>query len=204
LLGNIYGLGYWKQSEHPTTGVKLRFFYGTLTAAMALLVIAQNGILFLFGWEIMALSAYFLVATDDRDREVCETAWVYLVAAHTATLCLLALFGLLYAASGSFALTPLAIASLTPGMKTAIFVLTLVGFGLKAGVMPLHVWLPSAHAMAPSHVSAIMSGVIIKMGIYGLVRVTSLLPQPPLEWGSVVFGVGAGSGAVGGVFGIVL
>src|SRR5262249_55406813 len=161
-------------SEHPTTGVKLRFFYGTLTAAMALLVSATNSILFLFGWEIMALSAYFLVATDDRDREVRATAWIYLAAAHTATLCLFALFGLLYAASGSFALTPLASASLTPGMKTAIFVLTLVGFGLKAGVMPLHVWLPSAHAIAPSHVSAIMSGVIIKMGVYGMIRLTSL------------------------------
>src|SRR5262249_18455468 len=202
LLGNIYGLGYWKQSEHPTTGVKLRFFYGTLTAAMALLVIAQNGILFLFGWEIMALSAYFLVATDDRDRQDCETAWGYLGAAHTATLCLFALFGLLYAASGSFALTPLASASLTPGMKTAIFVLTLVGFGLKAGIMPLHVWLPSSHAMAPSHVSAIMSGVIIKMGIYGLVRITSLVPNPPVEWGGAILGLGVVSGVLGVVFAV--
>ena len=87
-------------------------------------------------------------------------------------------------------------------MATAIFVLALVGFGLKAGIMPLHVWLPSAHAAAPSHVSAIMSGVLIKMGIYGLVRVTSLLPNPPLDWGGVVLGLGVVSGVLGVAFAI--
>ena len=161
---------------------------------MALLVIARNGILFLFGWEIMALSAFFLVTTEDHEQEVREAGWIYLVATHVATLCLFALFALLRAASGSFALAPLSRDSLTPGMATAIFVLALVGFGLKAGIMPLHVWLPSAHAIAPSHVSAIMSGVIIKMGIYGLVRVTSLLPNPPLEWGGDRPGAGRGLG----------
>lgn len=201
-LGNIYGLGYWKQTEHLDTGRKLRFFYGTLTAGMALLVVARNSILFLFGWEIMALSAYFLVATEDRDKEVCETAWIYLVATHAATLCLFALFGLLYAAAGSFALEPLSKESLSPGMKTALFVLALAGFGLKAGIMPLHIWLPSSHAIAPSHVSAIMSGVILKMGIYGLVRITSLVPEPPLEWGGVVLGLGIVSGVLGVAFAV--
>src|SRR5262249_45509465 len=73
LLGNVYGLGYWRQSEHPQNGRKLRLFYGTLTAGMALLVIAHNSILFLFGWEIMALSAFFLVTTEDQDKQTCET-----------------------------------------------------------------------------------------------------------------------------------
>ena len=108
LLGNIYGLGYWKQTEHPQNGRKLRLFYGTLTAGMALLVIARNSILFLFGWEIMALSAFFLVTTEDDETEVREAGWIYLVATHVATLCLFALFALLRAASGSFALAPLA------------------------------------------------------------------------------------------------
>lgn len=200
ILGQIYGLGYWKQTEHAESGVKLRLFYGLLTASMALLVVARNGILFLFGWESMALSAFFLVATEDRDQEVRAAAWMYLVATHVATLCLFALFGLLHAANGSFALTPLVAGKLTPGMKEAIFVLALLGFGLKAGIMPLHVWLPSAHAIAPSHVSAIMSGVIIKMGIYGIVRVTSLVPDPPLTWGAVVLGLGVISGVFGVVF----
>ena len=107
LLGNVYGLGYWKQTEHPQNGRKLRLFYGTLTAGMALLVIARNSILFLFGWEIMALSAFFLVTTEDQEKEVREAGWLYLVATHTATLCLFALFALLRAVSGSFALVPL-------------------------------------------------------------------------------------------------
>jgi hydrogenase-4 component B len=202
LLGNVYGLAYWKQTEHPQNGRKLRVFYGTLTAGMALLVIAHNGILFLFGWEIMALSAFFLVSTEDHEKEVREAGWLYLVATHAATLCLFALFALLRTANGSFALVPLNPDRLTPGLATAIFILALIGFGLKAGIMPLHIWLPSAHAAAPSHVSAIMSGVLIKMGIYGLVRVTSLLPNPPLEWGGVVLGLGVVSGVLGVAFAI--
>lgn len=202
LLGNLYGLGYWKQADHPTNGRKLRFFYGTLTGAMALMVIAQNSIQFLFGWEIMALSAYFLVTTEDHDAEVCQAGWLYLVATHVATLCLFGLFALLHAATGSYRLAPLGADALTPGMATAIFLLALVAFGLKAGMMPLHVWLPSAHAIAPSHVSAVMSGVIIKMGIYGLARITSLLPAPPAAWGGIVLLLGVVSGVLGVVFAI--
>jgi hydrogenase-4 component B len=202
LLGNIYGLGYWKQTEHPQNGQKLRFFYGTLTAGMALLVIARNSILFLFGWEIMAVSAFFLVTTEDTQDEVQDAGWIYLAAAHTSTLCLFALFALLHAVTGSYTLGPLDPKAVTPGVATALFVLALAGFGLKAGIMPLHVWLPSSHAAAPSHVSALMSGVIIKMGIYGLVRVTSLLPTPPLAWGALVLALGVVSGVLGVAFAI--
>jgi hydrogenase-4 component B len=197
LLGNIYGLDYWRQTEHPQNGRKLRLFFGTMTAGMALLVVARDSILFLVGWEIMALSAFFLVATEDHEKEVREASWTYLVATHVATLCLFALFALMRHASGSFALVPLEQGSLPPALATAVFVLALLGFGLKAGLMPLHVWLPSAHASAPSHVSAIMSGVLIKMGIYGLVRITSLLPTPPLEWGTIILVLGAVSGVLG-------
>ncbi|MGO9115212.1 MAG: proton-conducting transporter membrane subunit, partial [Thermoguttaceae bacterium] len=202
LLGNVYGLSYWKQSDHPENGRKLRLFYGMLTAGMALVVIARNGLLFLFAWEIMALSGFFLVTTDDRDPKVRRSGWIYLVATHVAALSLFALFGLLRAASGSFALVMLDAGSLAPGVSTAIFVCALFGFGFKAGIMPLHVWLPGAHANAPSHVSAIMSGVILKMGIYGLVRVLSLLPTPPLAWGYVVLGLGVVSGVLGVAFAV--
>jgi hydrogenase-4 component B len=201
-LGSIYGLAYWKQSEHPDNARQLRLFYGTVTAGMALLVMARNGVLFLFGWEIMALSAFFLVTTEERQREVREAGWLYLVSTHVATLCLFAVFALLRAATGSFALVPLSQDQLTPGRALAIFVLALAGFGLKAGIMPLHVWLPSSHAAAPSHVSAIMSGVLIKMGVYGLMRITSLIPEPPLEWGAVVLGLGVVSGVLGVVYAI--
>lgn len=202
LLGNIYGLGYWKQSEHPQNGRKLRFFYGTLTGSMAMLVVARNSILFLFGWEIMALSAFFLVTTEAHKEEARKAGWIYLVAAHLATLCLFALFAVLRSVSGSFSLVALRQDNLAPGMATAIFILGLVGFGLKAGIMPLHIWLPDSHAIAPSHVSAIMSGVIIKMGIYGLVRITSLVPNPPLAWGAIVLGLGVISGVLGVAFAI--
>lgn len=201
-LGSVYGLGYWNQAEHQENGRKLRLFYGLLTAGMALVVIARNGILFLFGWEIMAVSAFFLVTTEDRDRTVRETGWVYLVATHIATLCLFALFGLLRSATGSFHLVPLDADRLSSGMAAALFVCALIGFGFKAGIMPLHVWLPGAHATAPSHVSAILSGVMIKMGIYGLVRVLSLIPNPPPAWGFIVLGIGVVSGVLGVAFAI--
>jgi hydrogenase-4 component B len=202
LLGNVYGLSYWKQSEHAENGRKLRLFYGMLTAGMALVVIAHNSLLFLFGWEVMALSGFFLVTTEDNLPEVRGSGWIYLVATHAAALCLFALFGLLRATSGTFNLEPIAGGSLSPGMATAIFVCALLGFGLKAGIMPLHVWLPGAHANAPSHVSAIMSGVILKMGIYGLVRVLALLPAPPPAWGYTVLGLGVVSGVPGVAFAI--
>jgi hydrogenase-4 component B len=202
LLGSVYGLTYWRQPERPTNGRKLRLFYGLMTAGMGSLVIAQNSIVFLMGWEAMALAAFFLVDTEDEKPAVRTASWIYLVATHVATLSLFALFALLCAARGTYAFGTIDADAIGPWMSTAIFVLGLVGFGLKAGIMPLHVWLPSAHAMAPSHVSAIMSGVLIKMGIYGLVRITSFFPQPPLEWGGIVLALGAMSGVLGVAFAI--
>jgi hydrogenase-4 component B len=197
LLGNIYGLEYWTQAEHPENGRKLRLFYGFVTAGMALLVVARNSLLFLVGWEVMALAAFFLVTTEDHDREVRQAGWVYLACTHTATLGLIALFALLRSAVGSFSLTSIPAEAVSGTFETAVFTLAVLGFGLKAGVMPLHLWLPGAHAMAPSHVSALMSGVLIKMGIYGLVRVTSLFPHPPMAWGAVLLALGIVSGVLG-------
>jgi hydrogenase-4 component B len=202
MLGSIYGLGYWKQTEHPANGRKLRLFYGLITAGMALLVVARNGILFLFGWELMAMSAFFLVTTEDDRAEVRTTGWIYLVATHVATLCLFALFAVLHSATGSFAIAELNGDGPAPSMARAIFILALLAFGIKAGIMPLHVWLPGAHAIAPSHVSAMLSGVMLKMGIYGIIRITSLFPHPPLEWGGIVLGLGAVSGVLGVAFAI--
>ncbi|MCY2992036.1 MAG: proton-conducting transporter membrane subunit [Planctomycetota bacterium] len=201
-LGSIFGLSYWKQTEHPENGRKLRLFYGLLPAAMALMLLARNGLLFLVGWEIMALANFFLVTTEDQDPQVRRAGWIYLGATHFSTLSLFALFALFASASGSFHLRPLHADEISPPLATAVFVLCAAGFGLKAGVMPLHVWLPGAHAMAPSHVSAMMSGVVIKMGIYGLVRVTSFLPNPPLVWGGSLLALGAVSGVLGVAYAI--
>lgn len=200
LLGSIYGLSYWQQSERPRNGRRLRLFYGTLATGMGLFIVARNSILLLVGWEIMALSAYFLVITEDQDAEVRATGWLYLVATHFATLCLFPLFALIRDINGSYALAPFGDAPV--GTASAIMLLAVAGFGLKAGIMPLHIWLPSAHAMAPSHVSAILSGVVIKMGIYGIVRVASFFPHPPLWWGGMLLALGVISGVLGVAFAI--
>ena len=111
--------------------------------------------------------------------------------------CLFALFAFLRTANGSFRLVALVEGKLTPGMATAIFVLALLGFGIKVGIMPLHVWLPSAHATAPSHVSAILSGVILKMGVYGFVRIDGVAAQSTAGLGSERAGAGSGFGRLG-------
>ena len=200
-LGSIYGLGYWRQSEHADNGRKLRLFYGLCAAGMAFLVVARNSVVFLFGWEVMALSAFMLVATEDDQPSVAEAGWVYLVATHAATLTLFALFATLAALVGTFDL-PADGSRLSPAAANVVFLLALVGFGFKAGIMPLHVWLPSAHANAPSHVSALMSGVLIKMGVYGMLRVFSFLPEPPLWWGGLLLALGVVSGVIGLAFAI--
>ncbi len=200
-LGAWFGLEYWPQRAHRQNGRKLRAFYGAITSGMLLLVVAQNAILFLAGWEIMTLAAFILVSTEDEKPAVREVGLVYLLATRAGTLCLFAMFALLAAASGSFDMDrwPVALASPVAG---AIFLLALGGFGLKAGVMPLHVWLPGAHANAPSHVSAVMSGVLIKTGIYGLVRITALSSAPPPWWGYTLVSLGALSGVLGVAFAI--
>jgi len=196
-VGSVYGLRSWSRVDHPATAPRLRAFYGTLAASLVMLTIARDGVLFLLAWEGMALSAYFLVVIDDRDAEAREAGWVYLVAAHLGTLAICGCMALVASCSGSFGLDPLAEASTPIGAATCIFLLALLGFGLKAGIMPLHVWLPGAHAAAPSHVYAVLSGVVLKAGIYGLARITGMLPDPPAFWGVVLLVLGAGSGVVG-------
>ena len=200
-LGAWYGLEYWPQRSHPHDGRKLRAFYGAVTAGMLLLVVARNAILFLAGWEIMAAAAFILVSTEDERPSVREVGYVYLLSTRAGTLCLFAMFALLGAASGSLDMEAWPIALDSPA-RDAIFLLALFGFGLKAGVMPLHIWLPGAHASAPSQVSALMSGVLIKTGIYGLVRLTALCDAPPLWWGYALVALGAASGVLGVAFAI--
>ncbi|MCC7261518.1 MAG: hypothetical protein IT369_03245 [Candidatus Latescibacteria bacterium] len=201
-LGAVYGLGYWSQSRHPRNGRALRLFWGLLVAGLGLLVIGRHAMAFLLGWEVMALAAFFLVSTEDHRRESRRAGWVYLVSTHVATLALFALFSLWRWGTGSYALQPVAPGVVSMGALNALFLLGLVAFGLKAGMMPLHFWLPSAHANAPSHVSAMLSGVVLKMGIYGLLRLLPLLPSPPAAWGGVILLLGGISGLLGVVFAI--
>ena len=169
---------------------------------MGLLIISRHALVFLLGWEIMALAAFFLIVTEEHLAESRQAGWIYLIATHVSTLTLLALFVLWRQATGSYLMQPAAAGLIAAGRLNLLFVLILVGFGIKAGLMPLHFWLPGAHANAPSHVSAIMSGVVLKMGIYGLVRWLGLLPAPPAAWGAVIFALGAVSGLLGVLFAI--
>ncbi|MCC6625610.1 MAG: hydrogenase [Deltaproteobacteria bacterium] len=193
VLGIVYGHGYI-DADHarwsPAATVRLRLFYGLIAGAMVMLVIARDSILFLLAWEVMALASFFLITADDRDPAARGAGWIYLVATHVGTLALFAFFALLASARGDTSLSPSPDA-LAPGDVAALFALGLVGFGLKAGLMPLHVWLPPAHAAAPSHVSAVLSGVVTKMGVYGLVRTLIVLPELPSTYGLVLIGLGA-------------
>jgi hydrogenase-4 component B len=200
-LGAVYGIGYWSFANHPESTGRLRSFYGLMVAGMALLVLADNSILFLVGWEVMALAAYLALTADDRSAETRESGFVYLVATRCGTLALIAMFALLHTATSSFAWPRGGLASDSP-LASAIFCFGVLGFGLKAGVMPLHLWLPGAHANAPTHVSAVMSGVLIKMGVYGLVRLGAFCEHPPLFWGVVLFGLGTVSAVLGVAFAI--
>src|SRR6266702_386455 len=198
----LYARSYWSADRHPTNIRKTTFFFGLMSAAMSAVVLSRDAITFLFAWEIMALAAYFLVTTEDEKREVNAAGTLYMITTHAATLGLFALFPLLNLSTSSWLFPAAATLDATTPIATAIFLTALFGFGMKAGIMPLHIWLPSAHANAPSHVSAAMSGVILKVGIYGLVRTLSFFHGVPLWWGSFVLLLGIVSGVLGVAFAI--
>ena len=195
-LGSVYGEGYWAEAHHPKNGRKLRCFYGLATAGLALVMVAGDAWSFLVGWEIVSLAAFFLVTTDQDDAAALRAGWIYLVSAHAGTLILFAMFALLRDATGAWLLAPSVALGSSPLLRP-ILLLALAGFGLKAGVIPLHIWIPDAHAAAPSHVSALLSGVVLKMGIYGLVRVLSMLPAYPTWLGLALVALGITSGVLG-------
>ncbi len=194
-VGSLYASEYWIDRAHPVSGPSGRIWWNALLGFMAMVLMSANGLHFLIAWELFAVCAYFLITRERHKREVRAAGWLYLAASHAGTLCLFAFFASLAARTGSWELGPLRDRpELAP-----LFWLALFGFGVKAGLFPLHVWLPSAHANAPSHVSAILSGVAIKMGIYGLVRFTGWLPVPEAG-GWVVAGLGVASAVLGVAF----
>ena len=196
--GSVYALAYYPQRAAGGRAVRVQIFYGLITASMALVVVAANALLFLAAWEVMALCGFVLVLTEHEKRETQRAAYVYLAAAHVGALVLFALFSVLGSAAGSFDFERMAGAGLAP--SAALFALMLVGFGLKSGLMPFHFWLPGAHSSAPSHVSALLSGVLIKTGIYGLLRVTGFFDAPPLWWGLSLLALGGASAVLGVAF----
>jgi len=196
---SVYALGY----PDGDTG---RFAYFVFVASMCVVPLAANTMTFLIAWELMSLASYFLVLRDRESRESIRAAWVYAVMTHAGLACLLAGMLLLGADVGSprFADWRAAASALAPTTRDAAFVLLALGFAGKAGVIPLHVWLPLAHPAAPSHVSALMSGVMIKLGIYGLLRVSlDWLGVGPPWWGAALLIAGAASSVIGVLYALV-
>jgi hydrogenase-4 component B len=169
-----------------------------LILALALMLAARDAVLFLLAWELMSLSPFFLIDLYDHDAQVREASWIYLVAAHLGTLCLIAMFGLLWAQTGSTAFDAFALAVYPLSTGSAFFALALAGFGAKAGIVPFHVWLPEAHPAAPSHISAMLSGAMIHAGMYGLVRSLGFFGEGSIWWGwaLVIAGVCTGLGGI--------
>lgn len=184
--GAVYARSYWTDRAHPRSARVGRVWWSVLLLSQGFVLLASNGLHFLVGWELFTLSAYFLITLDRSRRDARAAGWLYLAMSHVAVLALFVFFTALAARTGSWDLGPMR----TQSDLAPLFWLALFGFGIKAGAFPLHVWLPSAHANAPSHVSAILSGVTIKVGIYGLVRFSGWLPLPGgAAWVVVMLGV---------------
>jgi len=197
-LAAVYGAGYLRSYLGKRRIAPALVFFNLLLAAMLGVVLARDGVVFLLSWEIMSLSSFFLVTFEDDRDEVRRAGTTYLIASHAGAILLFALFSLLAREAGSFDFAAMEkFGASAAGLGSAAFLLAIGGFGTKAGFWPMHIWLPDAHPAAPSHVSAVMSGVMIKMGIYGLLRVLPFLGPPPAWWGAVFILVGAVSGVAG-------
>jgi formate hydrogenlyase subunit 3/multisubunit Na+/H+ antiporter MnhD subunit len=196
-LGSIYGLAYWPQATQGRGAVGLQLWYGLVTGSMAMVLIADNAMLFLFAWEVMALCGFFLVRAEPDRKDAQAASWVYLAAAHVGTFAIFAIFAWVGSDRGSFDFPAWAGLRSSGTAAGWLALLALVGFGLKAGLVPLHFWLPGAHAAAPSHVSAVMSGVLLKTGIYGLLRTSGFFDAPPASWGVALMVLGGVSGVLG-------
>ena len=196
---SIFSAGYFRDSEGSAPGL-LCLQYHTFLAAMALVLIADDAYVFMVAWESMALSSYFLVTTDHRIAEVRRAGFLYLLIAHIGAIAILLCFGVLQGGSGDYSFGSMRSVILPGAWGSIAFLLALFGFGAKAGLLPLHIWLPEAHPAAPSPVSALMSGVMLKTAIYGLLRVTFDLLNGQLWWWGVVALV---LGLVSALFGVI-
>ena len=198
---SLFALGY---GQHEETPERVLPFYPAFLAGMNLVVLADDAFTFLVAWEFMSLSSCALVIAHHRVRENLRAGYVYLVMASLGTLALLLAFGALAGPDGGYAFEAIRVSPPSPGVSALVFCLALFGAGSKAGLVPLHVWLPLAHPAAPSHVSALMSGVMTKVAVYGFLRIVfDLLGPPSAWWGMVVLIVGAGTAVTGILYAVL-
>jgi formate hydrogenlyase subunit 3/multisubunit Na+/H+ antiporter MnhD subunit len=193
---SLFALGYGRHEEAPE---RVLPFYPLFLAGMNLVVLADDAFSFLFSWEFMSLSSWALVMAHHRERDNAYAGYVYLVMASFGTLALLLSFGLLAGPDGGYSFAAIRAAHPEAGSAALILILALIGAGSKAGLVPLHVWLPLAHPAAPSQVSALMSGVMTKVAVYGFVRIVFDLLGPPQWWWSMLVLALGGATAVLGV-----
>ena len=203
LLGaavSVYGATYVEE-EYAGRGVgAMGFLVNLFIASMLLVVVADNALWFIVFFEAMSLASYFLVVFD-QDDEAISAGWLYFLIAHAGTLLVLIGFLLLYANTGSLDFASFRDATLPAPLASIVFLLAFFGFGAKAGMVPLHIWLPRAHPAAPSHVSALLSGVMIKIGVFGIVKVgIDLLGATDVWWGVLVLAFGAVSSVLGVIY----
>jgi formate hydrogenlyase subunit 3/multisubunit Na+/H+ antiporter MnhD subunit len=199
----LYATGYFRD-ETPGRLALIALQYHVFLASMALVILADDAYLFMVAWETMALSSYFLVTTDHKLPAIRSAGFLYLLVAHLGAIAVLLCFGVLHGGQGDYTFDALRAAELTPVWATIAFLLAFFGFGAKAGMIPLHVWLPEAHPAAPSPVSALLSGIMIKTAIYGMVRVIyDLIGGVRWEWGMLVLVIGAGTMLFGVLYALV-
>jgi hydrogenase-4 component B len=200
---SVYAAGYFR--EEPSGRLALiSLQYHVFLASMAFVLLADDAYLFMVSWETMALSSYFLVITDHRQPAIRSAGFLYLLIAHLGAIAILLCFGVLHGGRGDYSFEALRAARLEPAWATVAFLLAFFGFGAKAGMIPLHAWLPEAHPAAPSPVSALMSGIMLKTAIYGMVRVIyDLIGNVRWEWGLVVLAIGAGTTLFGVLYALM-
>ncbi|MDE2150412.1 MAG: hydrogenase 4 subunit B [Gammaproteobacteria bacterium] len=200
---SIFSAGYFRTGEGTPPGL-MCFQYHLFLASMGAVLLADDAYLFMVAWETMALASYFLVTTHHRLPEIRQAGFLYLLIAHVGALGILLCFGVMHGTGWQFTFDAMRTAHLAPGWSSVAFGLALFGFGAKAGMVPLHVWLPEAHPAAPSPVSALMSGVMLKTAIYGLIRVTyDLLGTIRWEWGLTVLIAGSVTTLFGVLFALM-
>ena len=203
LLGfavSLYSISYLEAFSDHSLGV-LGFFTNLFIALMLLVVVVENAFYFLVFWEMMTLASYFLVIFEDRNKEAIQAGYLYMLVAHAGGALIMVAFFIFYMNTGSFDFSSFRQAQLSSGARNLIFLLAFVGFGAKAGMMPLHIWMPGAYSAAPSHASALMASVMKKTAIYGILRVcVDLLGASILWWGLVVMFFGAVSAVLGALY----
>ncbi len=200
---SMFSAGYFRSGEGTAPGL-LCLEYHVFLAAMAMVVLADDGYAFMVMWETMALSSFFLVTANHRVGAVRRAAYLYLLMAHVGAIAILLCFGVLQANTGDYTFANMRAQHLDPTWASIAFGFAVLGFGAKAGVVPLHIWLPEAHPAAPSPVSALMSAVMLKTAIYGLLRICfDLLHGGLWWWGAVLLGLGLASAMLGVVFSTV-